>query len=870
MSFKHSRSSGPGIPRSSGLNRTRSSVFFTRGPRILSIGETRESESQLPKLLQPEMFHRPLIPILLCFIGGILAGHIGYSPDPSLFVIIFSGLSCTLILSVSLFSRFRYFCLLYAFFLVGILLDLNTHQKSDLLPLASQRELVVIEGTVLEPARMNGEVVRLVLRADSLFHQGSRKAVREKLQISIYNHGRDFSPGDRIRFPARLRLFENFNNFGRYDYELDMEVKGFSCAAAVSDGRQIVPMGVGKAFGSQDILEKVRRPIRHLFQKNLSQENQALFQAMILGETQNVGLKMREPFNITGLGHLLAVSGLHIGLVAWLAYALFKGLLSISYRFTLQANIRKLAAVMTCVPVILYAFLAGFQVSSQRAMIMALAYLFSIIMGREKEIWSTLAVAAFAVLAMNPHSLFSVSFQLSFFAVVGILWLGPTIYRKILVPLDEHTKSGTLIFRLYRYLGGLLAVSSSAMIFLLPIVSFHFHRVSVVALPANLMAVPILGLWVIPLGLLSAAALLFSSALANLTLQLGAWGMEWMSAIIRFWSQVPWASLWVVTPNLFEIFLFYSLIFFIYFLRRWSWTKAGLVLVLLLGAGDLSYWTYKTQFNPHLEVTFLDVGQGNSALIRFPGRQRMLIDGGGFSRSTFDLGRNVVAPFLWHSKMLRVDYLVMSHPQSDHMNGLRFIASHFHAKEFWSNGDEVEKESFKDLMRIVEEKRIKKLFPGDLMMGREISGVRIEVLHPRSDQGKSRSSKGSGGLNNRSLVLRLTYGGKSMLFPGDVEEAGEVTLVSGARRLLESDILLVPHHGSKSSCSKMFLQEVKPSLCIISCGRGNYFGFPHPDTLRRLEEVGCQTMRIDQVGSVRFSVAPGHFEIGSFLNEDHT
>ena len=322
--------------------------------------------------------------------------------------------------------------------------------------------------------------------------------------------------------------------------------------------------------------------------------------------------------------------------------------------------------------------------------------------------------------------------------------------------------------------------------------------------------------------------------------------------------------------NLFEILLFYGLVFFIFFFRRWSWTKAGLVFVLLLAVGDFSYWTYKTRFNPSLEVTFLDVGQGNSALIQFPGRQRMLIDGGGFSRSTFDPGKNVVAPFLWRSKMLRVDYLVMSHPQSDHMNGLHFIASHFHAKEFWSNGDDVENESFKDLMRILEEKEIKKLFPGDLMTGREISGVKIEVLHPRPDQDKSRSSKGSGGLNNRSLVLRLTYGGKSVLFPGDVERAGEETLVSSAGRLLKSDILLAPHHGSKSSCSELFLQEVKPSLCIISCGRGNYFGFPHSDTLRRLEEVGCEIMRIDQVGSVRLSIAPGYFEMRSFLGEDHT
>jgi competence protein ComEC len=817
---------------------------------------------------KPEMFHRPLIPILLCFIGGILVGHVGYSPHPCLFLVLFFGVSCALILSVFLFSRFRLFCFFCAFFYIGLLLDLNTHQERDLPPLANHRESVILEGTVLEPAKMSGEIVRLVVRADVLLRQGSRMSVREKLQVTIYNHGRDFGPGEKIRFPAGLRPFENFNNPGHYDYELAMDLKGFSCAAAVSDGRHIVPMGVGNLSAPLDILEKARKPIRCFFRENLSYENQALFRALILGETQDVSQELREPFNISGLGHILAVSGLHIGLVGWLAYALFKGLLSMFSRVALYVDIRKLAAIMTSIPVVAYALLAGFQVSSQRAMIMALTYLFSIIVGREKEIWSTLTVAAFAVLAINPHSLFGISFQLSFCAVIGILWLAPPIFRRILGLLDEHMKRRGLFYRLCRYLGGILAGSASAMIFLLPIVSFYFHRLSTVVLPANLMTVPILGLWVIPLGLLSVAALPISASLAEAMLQLGAWGMEWMSAIIQFWSQVPWAFFWVITPNLLEMLLFYGLVFFIFFLRRWPWAKPGLLCILLIIAADIGYWTYKTRFNPHLKVTFLDVGQGNSALIQFPGKQRMLIDGGGFSRSTFDLGRNVVAPFLWRSKMLRVDYLVLTHPQSDHMNGLLFIASHFHPKEFWSNGDEVENETFTGLMNILEAKGIKKCLPAGLMTGREISGVKVEVLHPRPDQDNAPFSWGSEGLNDRSLVLRLTYGGKSVLFPGDLERPGEERLVSNAGPLLKSDILLVPHHGSKGSSSALFLQEVKPNLCIVSCGRGNYFGFPHSGALRRLGAVGCEVMRIDQVGAIQLSIAPGHFEVGCFLNEN--
>ncbi len=827
------------------------------------------------------MFHRPLVPLLSSFVCGMLLGHNALPPHQSLFLSLFLVVGTLIILSLFISARFVFPGFLVIFFLVGILLDLNKHQDSELAPLVNQRELSVIEGTVLEPARMSGEVARVAVNADTLLSGEGTRKIREKLQVTIYNHSRDFSPGERIRFPARLRPFRNFHNPGHYDYELAMKLKGFSWAASVSDGRRIVPMGRGHLGFPSEMLERARSPIRDFFQKNLSQQNNALFHALILGERDHISVEQREPFNMAGLGHILAVSGLHIGLVAWLAYAIIKGLLSLSYRITLQTDIRKLAAMFTCFPVLAYACLAGFQVSSQRAMIMALAYLFSMVVGREKEIWSTFALAAFVVLAIDPHSLFGISFQLSFGAVIGILWLAPTIYNKIFAPFGDPIKRGKIIASLWAYFGGLIAVTLSAMIFLLPIISFFFHRISLVAIPANVIAVPILGLWVIPLGLLSVASLPISISLAQLFLQLGAWGMECMTVAIQFWSHFPWASLWVVTPNAFEMLIFYSLIFFAFFIRRWSWAKWGLFFVLFLLAADISYWTYVTRYNPRLKVTYLDVGQGNAALIQFPGRKRMLIDGGGFSRSTFDVGRMVVAPFLFYSKILRVDYLVLTHPQTDHMNGLRFIASHFHPKEFWHNGYRVRNHSFMELMKIVEERKIKKRLPFHLQGVREISGVKVELLHPYSEERKEQLVENTEGMNNHSLVLKLSYGGKSLLFPGDLERAGEESVISRAGSLLKSDILLAPHHGSRNSCSKAFLQMVRPQTCIISSGYGNYLGFPHSETLKRLTSVGSQVLRIDQVGAVQLALGPNRFEGRSFLegaltlrggfygNEDH-
>jgi competence protein ComEC len=813
----------------------------------------------------PDMFRRPLIPILLCFVGGILFGHIAFPCDPPFVLLISLLLAFFLLFSLFIPSRFKFPCFLVLFFLAGTDLDLNQHQPSELLPLAERHARVTIEGTVLEPPKMMTDMARVVVWVDRLLFEGKESKVQEKLIMTIYGHTQPSSPGDKIRFQAKLRPFKNFNNPGRYDYELAMSSKGLSCAASISDGRRIVPMGPGRLGFPMTMFEGIRKPIRHFLREKLAPQNEALFKALILGERQGISPELRESFHVAGLSHVLAVSGLHIALVAWISFTLFRTLLSLSYRLALKTDIRKLAAIMTCFPVVAYTCLTGFQVSSQRAMIMALAYLFSMVLGREKEVWSTLALAAFVVLAIDPHAIFSVSFQLSFPAVVGILWLAPEIHKKLTLFAGEGFGEKRVIHRLHLYVAGLVAVTLSAMVFLLPITTFYFHRLSVVAVPANLMVVPVLGLYILPLGLMGAVSLPFSSWAARLFFQAGSWGLDWVMEMIEFWTRFQWANLWVLRPNIFEIGLFYALIFSLFFLKRWPWAKLGLGVTLFLIGTDVSYWVYRTQFNRELKITYLDVGQGNAALVQFPGRKRMLIDGGGFSKGEFDVGKMVVAPYLFRSKIRRIDYLVLSHPQMDHMDGLRFIAKHFEPKEFWSNSERVETSSFMKLMKIVEAKKIRKVSPADLVEGREIAGVKIQLLHPVPDKKDRPHVQRAMNLNDTSLVLKLSYGEISCLFAGDLERAGEAMVVSRAGRMLKSDILLAPHHGGRTSCSKPFLDMVQPRVCIISSGRSNPSRFPNEQTLQRLQAAGCRIMRTNQVGAVQLCIRSNDYKIRSFL-----
>lgn len=714
-----------------------------------------------------------------------------------------------------------------------------------------------MEGALLEPPKVHEKTAKLIVMAQTVFFQGKSIPTKEKLLVSVYrNTPENLSPGEVLRIPARLGAFKNFNNPGSYDYETAMKIKGFSCAGAVSDGRFIVPGGKGSLPFPYGYLEILRQPLREFFHRTLAPEDEELFRALILGERQGIDQDLREPFILTGLGHVLAVSGLHIGLVSWVAFFFFSWLLTRSYFLTLAINVRKAAALLTCGPVILYASLAGLQVSCQRAMIMALVFFGSVLLDREKDTWSTLALAAFIVLAIEPMAVFSIGFQLSFTAVVGILWLAPPFLSRKTDPPENQSRLKRFSFRLKRGITGLVVICLAAQIILLPLIVQYFHRVSPVALFANITTIPLLGFWIIPAGLLSALLLPLSTSSAGLVLHIGATGLHTMMAIIRFWSQLPFASIWMVTPNALETGLFYGLLFCIFFLKKWRWTRPALVFVCVAVFLDTGYWIYTTTFRHQFRVTFLDVGQGNAALVEFSGGKRMIIDGGGFPGSGFDVGRNVVAPFLWHEKIMGVDYLVLSHPQVDHLNGLVFLAEAFRPKEFWYNGDYSRDAAFSGLMNLISSRGIDILLPASLSHGRKISGVNVEILHPpphHVSHPPFPTKRWS--LNDRSLVLRLSYHEKAFLFPGDIEQQGEETLLKTAQGNLRSNVLLSPHHGSNTSNSEEFLAAVAPEICVISCGEKNRFGFPHSSTLQKLRLRKCRILRTDREGAIQVTVS---------------
>jgi len=353
-------------------------------------------------------------------------------------------------------------------------------------------------------------------------------------------------------------------------------------------------------------------------------DEKAVLRALVFGDRSGIDDGLRERFNRAGVGHLLAISGLHVGIVATLAFAVFRWVFSFFPFLLWRGWGRQWAAAVTLVPVLAYGLLAGMSPSTQRAEFMVVLFLAALILGRSQDILNTLAVAALVILAFFPPALFSISFQLSFAAVLAIVYglekIGAT---------EEPVRSSAK--RAGRRLGGFVLVSALAIAGTAPVVLLHFNQTSVVGIAANLFLVPLVGFVVVPAGLVSASVSLFFEPAAALGFWLSIKILHLALMGVDFFSGLSFAAVKTVTPSPVEVFLYYLTGWALLNLRKTTVAPWVLATAILLAAGDGLYWSYQRFWHRDLKVTAIDVGQGGCTLMELPGGGVVLYDGGGFS-----------------------------------------------------------------------------------------------------------------------------------------------------------------------------------------------------------------------------------------------
>ncbi|MBA4368194.1 MAG: DNA internalization-related competence protein ComEC/Rec2 [Desulfobacterium sp.] len=811
-------------------------------PRIISFTGFSGSDS----------WNRPVIPLLIALIFGILSGNTW--PGKILFFSTIAILSTCWISLLVIRKQPSYFQPFLLFFCLGHLLIQpwnNQNLPSNHVLHHADSDKKIITGTIQETPISKHHRLQFILETETIGYGKNKIQVLGKLRVTLSGLIPSIRTGDRVALKGKIRPIRNFNNPGGFDYKRFMVFKGIQ-ASVHAQGDQLQILERNQISGTLLFIESLREKISNHIDQSSYGEPRQILKALILGNCSGISDSLLESFNRSGVRHILDVSGLHIGIIASNSFLLLSTILSCFTLLLWKARVQKIAALLSIFPVLFYGVLAGMAPSTQRAVIMVITFLLTFPMEKEHDMINTISIAALLILIVFPPSLFSISFQLSFAAVLSIVY---GLSKMELTNHEPRNRWQTFLQKIFL----LFMVSFFATLGTMPIVLYYFNQISLIGIIGNLIAVPAIDLIVLPLEFLSIIILPACPALSSVCIQFCGFILSWSIEIIHILADLPFSAIKTITPNLFEIICFYALFWCVLNLikqpmrsdpftgKKTIQVLAGIISILLLA--DVIYWVNIRFFHDDLRIHILDVGQGNAALLEIPNGYTILIDGGGFSdNKSFDMGASVVAPFLWGKKIVTIDTIVLTHPNSDHMNGLIFIAQHFNVQNFWSTNEKSNSQSFLELQKIISEKKIHHPCFQELPTSQIINGVEIQILYPQKSF--LFSGEKSGDLNNNSLVMKVTYKNRSFLFPGDLVAKGEKKLVQLHGHNLRSTVLLAPHHGSRTSSSEPFLSAVKPEYAIISSGWKNRFGMPHQAALDRYNALGCHIYRTDENGCV--------------------
>jgi len=810
----------------------------------------------------------PLIPIFLSYGIGICLGYFDLPLSSTALIVLALTLLALWALSLVMKRRTVDTVLAIAFFFLLGILSIHHYLRPPLSPSHVSCFVgfdgISLEGTLYRPPEESQGRTQIRIRAQRIIHSSQHFAVEGRLLIFLKEKHPPFQMGDRLRFRCKLHRPRGFHNPGGFSYERYLSFERIHAIGFLNEETAWVKIGEASEYSLLHMIERMRNHIRNFLTKETHPLSSGILKALVLGERGDIPEEITEQFTVAGIAHLLAISGDHLGIVALLSFSLLLWILKRSKFLLLSTSVKKWAAGLTIPFILLYTFIAGGGISVIRATIMVITFFLSILFSRERNLLHTLALAAFLILLFSPPSLFDVSFQLSFLAVLSILYLVPRLFRwwkeKEILPSQETSWRQ----RLWAYLKISLVVTAVATLGTAPFVALHFNRISLIGFLTNLFFVPWVGFVIVPLSLVASLLSFFIYPLAALLIQVNDFITMALLKAVALSASFPYASFFVSTPTAFEIILFYLLLLMAAHLRKGKGVRylfLGCCIALFL---NFAFWNARECFQKNLRITFIDVGQGDAILMEFPKGKRMLIDGGGLREDRFDIGKNVIAPFLWNKKIRKIDLLVLTHPDPDHLKGLNFIASHFSIGCFWDNGFRTDSESYIRLQEILLKKKIRRSSLNDQTLPQMIHGAQLSVLNPPVMKKSQRVNQNPSLLNNQSLVIKIQFKEIAILLVGDIEKEAEYRMMRKGFPI-KADLLKIPHHGSASSSTQAFLESVKPSYAILSVSEQNLGRLPHPEVLRRYERLGTRIFRTDKHGAVTVVTDGERIEIETFL-----
>lgn len=776
----------------------------------------------------------PLISVTIAFAMGILASDILQIDFTylTLSVFLFSALSL-------LFCRWKpafvYIPLLAAAFCLGTS-RAGLAEEQLARPLFSDYFIrgIEIHGNVSSVELSAGGKLSFAVQLDSCSARGNTFLSRKKLLVSlyedsgrIYNNLKQITPGSVVSLRGSYFRFRSEANPYGFDAESYYHNKGFSGGFRITNPDSVV-VKKGEGYIYERLVHLIRVNADSVLYANFSRELYALLRGLLLADRGEIDLQTKKAFSDAGVIHVLAVSGLHMGFIAFL----------FSLLLTRLGRVNR--DIGTIIGVMLFLWVTGFVTSATRAGIMIVLFLTGRILQRDPWPVHTVFVSAFIILLWNPFEIYTAGFQLSFSAVFGILFF--------IRPLEET-------FRIYKVKSfflksalELMLISVSALLGVFPFLLYHFGVVSLISPVSNLLVIPLTAL-IIAGGLIVSAFSLFSSGLALIA----AGGTELLhqllSLTVTFFAAYD-LLLWRV-ENISRIVLL-AMIFLSGLILYWlvaenlrqgvRFVLTACTLLLIFLVSQIKYSLFE---EGKLDVLFFDVGQGDAILTSTPQGEKWLIDGGVLNKFN-NAGLYRIIPFLERTMTGKIDYALVSHYDADHFGGIAVLLKENKIKTLILPPKEEGEGADDALEKLAGMNGVNIIFARDTVI--HSGGAAFYLLTPSEEHsGEEKTS------NERSISLKLVYGKTAFLFTGDAPQRIEENLIRKYGNFLEANIFKAGHHGSKSSTGDEFLRRVSPEVVVFSSGLGNRYNHPAREVLLRVKDAGAQIARTDYEGALIFT-----------------
>lgn len=711
----------------------------------------------------------------------------------------------------------------------------------------------------------------------------------KNINLIIYTEkNKNFLPGDIIKLKGIFSKPETQRNFGGFDYS--KYLKQFKIFGIVEVEEIEL---ISKKVTIFDILQILRNKLLDKTSELFKEESAGFLKSLLFGKTDEISENIKNNFRDSSISHVLAISGQHFNYVA------------MSLKFICDRIIKnkKLKNNILILFLIIFSNLTGNPVSGVRACIMGIMIYLASNFERKNNFYFSFIYSLIIIIVYNPYNIYNIGLWLSYMGTLGLVvfmdFFKKYNYHKIKkikikgeIPLKKRNYLyEKIIFSICKYVFENFWITVSAQILIFPITMYCFNTISFSFFISNILISIFVGPTLI-LGYTSIILSFFRIPFLNKIIVFEEFFIQIILKISEITAKLPLSKIYVVTPNFIFVLLFYIIVFFliyafhnkkIYVLKllcskkfikkeiknfkknfikiknnrkirnlKFLNKKETILIIVVFGLLMICIINHNIKgFKQNLEINFIDVGQGDCTYIKTPKGKNIIIDGGEGNTKQYDYGENVVLPYLLDKKVKKIDYLIISHTDSDHIGGIFALLKNIKVEKIIIGTQAEESVQYRELLKISKSKKIPIYY---FSLNNKIlieNGILLETLWPINTELINENA-----LNNNSLVFKFSYNDFSILFTGDIEKIAEEQIVKKYEKTnkLKSQILKVAHHGSKTSTTSAFLEKVNPRIALIGVGKNNKFGHPSEEVLKRIEEINGHTFRTDENGEINILV----------------